>query len=318
LKFSVWLSLIVEFLDLCIGRLFKLGIVFYVMRFGRKGEMTSQQIVVLVILIVSFAVLIYFLTQFGFSDTDKEVCHNSVVTRGTIVSSDSVTPLNCKRSYVCLTEDGSCESMTKPVKIKVKSQDDVYEALSKELADCWWMYGEGKIDYVGKDLFDKLYCSFCSQVAFDDSVLDLFDGGKISKDELFYYMSRHNRSDSGRTYSMYLYNTNDVKSIWSGEFGDIDLSRQVYVMMGITSKVSNVGWIATAGVVTGGAALLFFSGPVGWIAGAIAATAGGVAGNYIASVVKGDSGNEFLSPLVVEVNSDEYKSLKCDRIVSSS
>ena len=87
---------------------------------NRRGEMTSQQIVILIILIASFAVLLFFLFRLNLgSETEKEVCHNSVVARGSSVIPTEAVPLDCKRSYVCITEDGTCESMTKPIKKKV-------------------------------------------------------------------------------------------------------------------------------------------------------------------------------------------------------
>jgi hypothetical protein len=135
-------------------------------------------------------------------------------------------------------------------------------------------------------------------------------------------MSNHNITGSSQTYSMYLYGTNDVKAIWSGDFGDINLSKHQYVMMGITSEISNWGWATAAGTVVAGATLYFVSGPIGWVAGGIvAAGVGGAAGagaNHLATVVKGESGNEYLSPAIIEVNSKEFDSLKCDEIASIS
>lgn len=297
------------------------------MRLEKKGELTTQQIVVLIILIASFAVIVYFLVNLGLgNESDKDICHNSVVMRGASVVPTESVPLDCKRSYVCISADGSCEGMTKPIVKKVSNNEDVYSVLAEEMASCWWMYGEGKIDYVGKDYFENLYCSVCSQVAFDDSVGEkIFKEGYFEKEELYSYMSFNNVSSSDETYMEYLYKTNDYASLVNSgdsvlDFGKIDLLKQYYVLTGITSEVGNLGWIVTGAVAVGTGTLFFVSGPVGWVVGAVAigVAAGGVSGNYIASFVKGDSGNEFIAPTLIEVNSKEFKSLKCDEISSAS
>ena len=67
---------------------------------------------------------------------------------------------------------------------KVKTETEVYGILADEMADCWWMFGEGKVNYVGKDLPEKqLYCSICSQLAFDNSLEEIFP--EILKDYQF-------------------------------------------------------------------------------------------------------------------------------------
>ena len=50
---------------------------------NKKGEMTTQQIVLLIILIASFAVILGFLFKLNFgAESEKDICHNSVVLRG--------------------------------------------------------------------------------------------------------------------------------------------------------------------------------------------------------------------------------------------
>src|SRR3970282_1658217 len=75
----------------------------------------------------------------------------SFISRGSPVLPTETIPLNCKRSYVCVTEDDSCESLTDPIKEKVETQEEAYGVLANEMANCWWMFGEGKVNYVGED-----------------------------------------------------------------------------------------------------------------------------------------------------------------------
>jgi len=105
----------------------------------KKGEMTTQQIVTLVILIASFIVILFFILRLNLGEeTEKDVCHNSVITRGSSIVPAASVPLDCKRTYVCITKDGTCENMTTKNEIKVKDKKEIFIALANELSDCWW------------------------------------------------------------------------------------------------------------------------------------------------------------------------------------
>lgn len=298
---------------------------------NKKGEMTTQQIVILVILIASFVVILFFLFQLQFgNESDKDICRNSVVSRGSAVVPTDAVPLDCKRNYVCITKDNTCERMTNPTKIKVSNKEDVYEALGNELVDCWWMFGEGKVNYIGKDLLPNLYCSMCSQIAFDDSVNSIFGGASFSKDEFMNYLTLKNMSNSEKTYSQYLYDSNNIQEILSKfesssgvstkTFGTVYLDRTYYALTAITSDISNVGWVASGVLVGGAVTLTFVTGGIGGviIGGIIGGTAAGTGYHFLAPVIQGESGNDFIPPVLIEANSDDFNSLECSEISSSS
>ena len=176
-----------------------------------KGEITTQQIVLIVILLVSFIVILFLLFRLDLGkESDKEICHNSVVMRSASISKEAI-PLKCSRTYICLSKDGSCERMSSPDVKKVKTEEEIYKVLAEEMADCWWMFGEGKLDYIGKDFFLRdNYCSICSQVGFDDSITEINGVGEtISKDNLYDYLSKQ-RCQIVVTYAEYIFGTNDV------------------------------------------------------------------------------------------------------------
>jgi hypothetical protein len=295
------------------------------MKTNKKGELTTQQIVLLIILILSFAIILYFLFQLNLGkESEKEICHNSVVLRGNTGLAKEGFNLNCKREYVCITKDGSCEQMTSPTLEKVKSVDEVYEVLANEMADCWWMFGEGKVDYVGKDFFKKdNYCSICSQVAFDDSLKEEI-GNEISKDEFYKYLSETNISQD-QTYAEYLFKTNDISELKrqssedeSATFGTIELDKQYFNVMGITSELKGTFWKGVIGAAVGIGIVVFtpFTVPVGITVGALVFSAS-EAGEYfppeiLAITVEGDGvDNEFMAPTIVEADSDKFKALNC-------
>lgn len=289
----------------------------------KKGEITTQQIVLLIILIASFAVILFFLLRLNLGKTsESEVCHNSVVTRGSGVIPKESIPLNCKTVYACLTKDGSCEKMTSPDIKKVKTKEEVYETLANEMADCWWQFGEGKLNYVGKDLLNKnLYCSICSQINFDDS-LDMFENGEIDKREFYDYLANTKMSD-GTSYLDYLVGLEgsqeikDTLSASGSDFGKINLEKQYYVMMGVVSDVSVLKWVLFGVGAGAGVAVIVLTAGAGTpavLAIAIGAATGGAGGYFAGTMVKGASGDSYMTPTMIESNSKDYEALNCKDI----
>lgn len=300
---------------------------------NNRAELSTQQIVMIIILITSFAVILFFLFRLGIGEkSEEQLCHNSVLQKASVFSD---APLQCYRNYVCITKDGSCEELIKPEKIKVKSLDEVYGALANEMADCWWMFGEGKVEYIGKDLTKNNYCSICSQIYFDDSLetLEGVENKKISKDELYDYLTK-NEYSKDKTYSQYLLGTNDI-SIFKqeGSFGNIEIGKQYFNVMGITSGVKD--WKTALGVggvayTTYGLLNLFSLGPPGWIAGivVVGSTIVTSAALKISDLIEPEIGaiivqgngidNQFMSPTMQEVDSAKFKSLNCADILTYS
>jgi len=288
-----------------------------IIKLDRKAELTTQQIVTIIILIVSFGVILFFLFRLNLGSTsDSEICHNSVVLKGKSTLAGS---LDCKTDYICITSDGTCEKMTKPKIEEVKSDKDVYKILADNMADCWWMFGEGKIDYVGDDITPNLYCSICSQIAFDNSLKsDVFRSGEINKAALFDFMSENNVSGKKISYSNYLSDFGSNQYVKSNyDVGTINLDSQYYLFTGIFSGVSASKWVG-GGAATGALTLAVLTASTGIglpvSAVIILGGAGGGAGGYLGSVIQGPSGSEYIPPLVIEANSDDFKSFDCEEI----
>ena len=306
----------------------------------RRGELTTQQIVGLIILITSFAVILFFFLRLNLGEeTDKELCRNSVVLKGSSILPSDSTPLNCYRSYECLTEDGTCEGITNHEVEKVDNLDDVYQKLAEEMADCWWMFGEGKIDYIETGLTKNNYCSICSQIFFDDSLKGIdkeIEKGLISKDKLYDYLAITKMPREDINYAEYFFGTNDIQKIKKESgvdtFGDIEIEKQYFVVMGITNEVSTLKWASAGAVTTAGiiAVVSIFSGPPGWVIGAITlgsgAVVGATSGEEIAGAIEFEIGalvvqgrginNQFMAPTIVEAESEKFKALNCEEIVT--
>jgi len=306
----------------------------------KKGALTTQQIVLLIILIASFVVILYFFMGADLGgESEREICHNSVVMKShSALSGD--TDLNCNRKYICITADGTCEGLNKAEKKEVENVRQIYSILSDEMVNCWWMFGEGKIDYIGGKLLKKNYCSICSQVLFDDSLTSLenIENGKISKDKLYEYMSNKTMNPSEedkKTYAEYLLGTNNLTSLKremvshgnysfdkEPSFGTIHTGRQYYVVMGITSEISMAWKIAGASAIVLGT--VFSGGTLGvvLVGGGAAAIGGGEVAKEIDPEIltltrKGDGiDNEFMVPTIVETQPEKFDRLNCKEIVT--
>lgn len=311
----------------------------------KRGELTTTQIVLLVILITSFAIILFFIFRLNLQqESVKQICQNSVTLRGNSFLSKDIAPppLNCRTSYVCITEDGTCDIYNQNTnqwqkmssydyRVVVKNQKELYSALAEEMATCWWMFGAGEINYAAKTTLPELYCSICSQINFDDSIQENINKtGIIHKDDFYFnYLAKEKMSGSELTYSQYLFGTNDLKKILESSrveneqtgkieqattFGTINLNdkKNYIVIMGVKSEISaiKIGLLA-AGVLT----VAVFLAPVGFLVGAIIVAGGGAAGaTLLAPVIQGLSGQAFLTPTFVQFGSEEYKSLNCKDI----
>lgn len=147
-------------------------------RWIKRGEITTQQIVILIILIVSFAVILYFLYQLNPGGTGaEEICHNSVVmSKYKVLDSGG---LDCKTQYLCISGGGGCKDFSSTETVKVNLDEaDISKKLYEKMSNCWWMYGESQVDFVSAFSFPGNYpCSICYIVNFDEEIKSKFSNG---------------------------------------------------------------------------------------------------------------------------------------------
>src|SRR4030042_1238438 len=135
---------------------------------------------------------------------------------------------------------------------------------------------------------------------------------KKVKKKLYEYLAKTNISDKKMSYLDYLTGVQDVKKIeeslasGNANFGKIYLDRHYAIVMGIASKVSAEGW-AAAGAAAGTAVFPI----VGTIIGGVVGYFGGP---MIGTAIHGEAGNVYLSPTIIEADSEEYNSLQCASI----
>lgn len=177
------------------------------MRFlGKRGELTSRQIVLIILVIAGLIIGVLFFALFFEERPDKEVCRLSVVERASAPFGKEVIPLKCTTEKICITTRKSkkCKEFAGEENIRYvtldiplgKSSRDIakrkeaVKTIERETAnamfDCWKMTGEGQLDIFGEDGFAKDIanqvfgnslpknvrpkCIVCSRLAISDSV----------------------------------------------------------------------------------------------------------------------------------------------------
>lgn len=199
---------------------------------NKKAEITSSQIISIILVIIGFAIILFVYSQISWSGmVDKEVCHQSVIYRGTsqyITGTTSFIPLNCKTDKVCITSGflgGNCkefENVKGVTKLKVKNKEEIEQFIARDIIDCWQTMGEGKVSIFSNFLADKyglgtIYpsCVICTRIAFDNQSLAK-SGINLSKLDVMRYMMTHAIPEKNISYFQYL----------AGEKGKVDAVMQ--------------------------------------------------------------------------------------------
>lgn len=158
-----------------------------VKRADKKGQLTAQQIAVIIIAIIGFAIVLFFVT-FLFDDsgeTDRELCRLSVLTRATAPDiAQAVVPLKCKTEKICITSKlfgGKCKQFAGEDNVqimKVKTVEEIDKIMADHMYYCWSMMGQGKLDlfakatgFLGLAETGKATCVVCSRVALAEDII---------------------------------------------------------------------------------------------------------------------------------------------------
>lgn len=177
---------------------------------GQKGELTTKQLVTIIILIVSFIIILFLVFRLNLGETtNKEICRNSVILAG---KSPFAKNLDCKTNYLCIFGGGNCKVITATPTYEIdlsNAKNEIMKAIADEMSDCWWQFGEGKVNYGTPQGISVKY-ALCSIIEFDDKVQ-----GKISEISYqeFYDYLKTTKKDNSQSYLNYLYDINDVNSL---------------------------------------------------------------------------------------------------------
>ncbi len=234
----------------------------------KKADLTANQIITIVILIVSFAIILlfFFMLNLG-GNIDKESCRNSVVLRGSLPAGAAAIQLQCKTQEVCIYKSGNCENMGgDALKIKATNSDEIAEALADLMYDCNWQMGGGKIDYLpGNFGKDRNYCSICNMIYFDDAIKNDASLNKLTVQQLYRTLQIKKSGESSNSMLFDIYGVNSMDSalsaagVTSNNYFDLSKKEGYVLLTSLTKeglfKMGNliaIGVGLFAGALTGG------------------------------------------------------------------
>ena len=182
---------------------------------NKKGELTTTQIIMIIVLIVSFIVILYFILRLNLGSTSaSEVCHNSIVISSK--GSGIFGGINCATGYVCISSGGTCNlNPTTTISVNSNDKNAIMKAIADQMVNCWWMMGEGQESFSSPG---SNACAICSIIGFDSNLQKQYPNG-ISYKDLFDYLSTNNTDQDGinQTYLTYIYGISDLQSLLSGD-----------------------------------------------------------------------------------------------------
>lgn len=176
---------------------------------NRRGELTTNQLVMIIVLIVSFVVILFLIFRLNLGETtDKEICHNSVVLINKATS--FVGSLDCKTNYLCISGGGDCEgTISETIRVNPENKEEIMKAIAEEMSDCWWQFGEGKMNY-GTSQGTSIKYAICSIIEFDSHIQEKIP--VITRSEFYDYLEK-TKKDNSQSYLKYLYEVSDVWAV---------------------------------------------------------------------------------------------------------
>jgi len=316
-------------------------------RLNKKAEMTKEQVLGLIVLVVSIGVLLLFLSgiiPWGRTSIDKDTCHTSVVLRSTynsaLFESSKIIPLKCQTENICSNMGGKCTDLPRiDTNVKLSKDDEqAKEQLKKTIADklydCNSMVGEGKLNFMPHTFWSQNYCLICSRISFDEGSKKI---GNLGYQDLYEYMAKTKAYDD-TSYLEAIYGTKSLEDmnkilessidainkragtkIESIDELSIDLSKDngYAIIVQLTPDSTWEQWTATiagGALVAGGiiAAPLTLGGSLSISGVGFAVLAGGTTGGIIyTKTFPGDGDYVYTYPSIIPYDKETLKSLKC-------
>ncbi len=176
---------------------------------NKKGAIMWQILIPLIIVLAVGAIIYLFLVNTDYTRiADREACHNSVVQRSASlmgVQPGQILPIRCKTQYITISST---------------SEQEIKSDIANAMYDCWWMLGEGKLDFFSEDLMQsfaipeagtvKSSCVICSIIKFDDKTKNA-----IREFDIMEYLKETKIPGKDMTYFEYFSDQSD-KSLATG------------------------------------------------------------------------------------------------------
>lgn len=293
---------------------------------NKRGDI-NWFIVTIIISLITLAVFLIIIIAFPFSNViDSSACKESVILKATLpgdkVEAKEFINLRCKTRKLCVSMDskGKCDSLGKDFETMrltatndAARKDQIKMFISREMASCWEMLGEGKLEIFSRawvwDSSNLTKGIICTRIEFDDSVLMGKDKEMNTDDDLkivsglMDYMLAHKVPNNNVSYIDFLRGTPEGQSAQEyygsfinqqcettdcptsqDSFAELDLTKNMSIFYVETTKTrAGSLWggsiLGVAGAVLGGSFTKSFT--MAKIGGAIGAAAGWSVGDSL-------------------------------------
>jgi len=249
---------------------------------NKKGEMTSKQLITLVILIISFGIILFFWSMFNWQgDINRETCHTSVVLRASATFKgwefmDNI-PLKCQTDRICFKNglfSKGCDIYGANVRnVKVANKEELLDFITEDIYNWHQTLGEGKVNFFETTwiIHDK-HCLIDSVYSFDNQTREVIEKeGGLTFGEVYQKLESKQNSD-GVSYFKAMYGT-DLNNYLNKLKSDnpqlivlnkkINLSNNYALIGGVIPGTNKIATFTAIGVgVTGGVLLAIVLWPV--------------------------------------------------------
>ena len=204
-----------------------------------------------------------------------------------------------------------CDRMTKIIRKKDVvekgkiNQDKAAKIIADELAKCWYMVGEGKVDPFKRWDEEKSYCLVCSTIKYDEALIDFINktpGQFIDANYLIKWMSKNKIPGKAETYTEYVRLGKEILGVEKKQNLPNKLPSDMLIFIAMHKKVEKEiswwDWIAIGVGATVALAIMLAAAPVtivGLVATGVAAVSAALAVSYVEKSVIGffSFGNNF-------------------------
>lgn len=296
--------------------------------------MSLVSVVLGIIFIIIMVKAAPFISTMIFSKSDVEKCRASVSVKaisieagsfGTGLADPAQLGLDCHTRFLVAKKDGVYEGGKRAVDFgdrrfdEKRTEDKLKTVVADGMRDCWYMFGEGKINLFGSG---DIHCVECYEIRFDDEVREEEENVLALNDFSGFLASNYISEKRDTTYAKYL----DKTDIVPDEQYDLDTSRQygVFYFRSAWKFADDAAKAAVVGTTVGGCVLgakvgaiggTFVGGPIGTVAGGFLGAGVGCVGGLAIGIMTAGEASEIDKAIGVAVMPiDEKLSKECGKL----
>jgi len=202
---------------------------------GKRGDV-NWFVVSIILAVITLAVFVLIFVFFPWEQTvNRAACKESVLLKAilpgdTIPIKDQIS-VRCESRRICITTkvsgDGNCTGLGKDYETQrlsatnpLEQKEQIKMFLAREMADCWNMFGEGKLMIFSRAWSSDMEVAkgiICDKIEFDDSIILGKDKNNPFDDirnitGFIQYMVTHKVPTQNYSYMDYLRNTPEGES----------------------------------------------------------------------------------------------------------